>query len=62
MAQVRKADSIINHIHMSLRAFLRLELYRLVTGIRWYEAKARIIRDAIRMYLSSPVYLLVPTA
>jgi Transposase DDE domain len=61
-AQVRKADSIINHINMSLRAFLRLELYRLVTGISWYEAKARIIRDAIRAYLSRPVYLLVPTA
>ena len=61
-AQVRKADSIINHIQMSLRAFLRLELYRLVTGISWYEAKARIIRDAIRTYISRPVYSLVPTA
>lgn len=61
-AQVRKAGAIINHVQMSLRAFLRLELYRLVTGISWYEAKARIIRDAIRAYLSHPVYLLAPTA
>jgi hypothetical protein len=61
-AQVRKAGAMINHVQMSLRAFLRLEVHRLVTGVSWYEAKARIIRDAIRAYLSHPEYLLVPTA
>jgi hypothetical protein len=61
-AHVRKADAMVNHIQMSLRAFLRLELYRLGTGISWYEAKTRIIRNAIRTYLSRPVYLLGPTA
>jgi Transposase DDE domain len=61
-AHVRKADAMVNHIQMSLRAFLRLELYRLGTGISWYEAKTRIIRNAIRTYLSRPVYLLEPTA
>jgi putative transposase len=61
-AQVRKAGAIINHIQMSLRAFLRLEVHRLNAGISWYEAKARIIRDAIRAYLAHPGYLLAPTA
>ena len=50
-AQVRKATSILNHIHMSIRAFIRLELCRLMTGISRYEAKARIVRDAIRSTL-----------
>ncbi len=61
-AQVRKATSILNHIHMSIRAFIRLELCRLMTGISWYEAKARIVRDAIRSYIAHPIYLLGSTA
>ena len=61
-AQVRKARSILNHIHMSIRAFIRLELYRLMTGISWYEAKARIVRDAIRSYIAHPIYILRSTA
>ena len=61
-AQVRNATAIMNHILMSIRAFIRLEVYRLKTGIGWYEAKARIIRDAIRSYLAHPIYLLGSTA
>jgi len=61
-AQVRKAKSIMNHIHMSIRAFMRLELYRLMTGMSWYEAKARIVRDAVRSYIAHPVYILGSTA
>ena len=61
-AQVRRTDAITSHILMSLRAFIRLEVYRLRTGISWYEAKAAIIRDAIRAYLACPLYLLGPTA
>ena len=61
-AQVRKAKSILNHIHMSIRAFVRLELHRLMTGISWYEAKARIVRDAVRSYIAHPIYLLRSTA
>jgi len=33
---------------------LRLEVYRLRTGVSWYEAKAAIVRDAIRSYLAHP--------
>lgn len=61
-AQVRSASAMINHIGMSLRAFLRLEAYRLRTKISWYEAKTALIRDAIRAYLAQPIYLLSPTA
>jgi hypothetical protein len=46
--QVRRTESIIGHIQLALRAFLRLELNRLITGISWYEAKLRIVREAIR--------------
>ncbi|NKQ39683.1 MAG: IS4/IS5 family transposase, partial [Methanosarcinales archaeon] len=38
--------------------YLRLEVYRLRTGISWFEAKTSIIRDAIRSYLAHPVYTL----
>jgi len=47
---------------LALRAFLRLEAYRLRTGVSWYEAKAAILREAIRRYLAHPRYVLQPTA
>lgn len=61
-AQVRKADGQKNHILYALRAFLRLVAHYLRTGISWYEAKAAIIREAIRAYLAHPLYSLAPTA
>jgi len=61
-AQVRKAVAILGHLLLALRAFLRLEVYRLRTGVSWYEAKAAIVRDAIRHYLAHPIHTLQPTA
>jgi len=61
-AQVRKAVSILRHLLLALRAFLRLEVYRLRTGVRWYEAKLAILWEAIRAYLANPLYVLHPTA
>ncbi len=58
----RKAPAQRNHIGRSLQAFLRLEVHRLRTGVSWYEAKASIIREALREYLSHPWYQLSPTA
>jgi hypothetical protein len=52
-AQVRKAVSILRHLLLALRAFLRLEVYRLRRGVSWYEAKASIVREA-RSYLAHP--------
>jgi DDE superfamily endonuclease len=52
----RLARSQRNHIGLALRAFVRLEWHRYHTGISWFEAKWGIIRDAVRAYLTDPVY------
>jgi len=39
-----------------------LEAYRLRSGLSWYEAKQRIVREAIRAYLRHPLYIIQPTA
>lgn len=61
-AQVRLARAQRNHIGCSIRAFVRLEVHRIHTGISWWEAKQRVIREAIRSYLEQPLYTLCPTA
>jgi len=61
-AQVRSARAQRNHLLLALRAFLRLELHRLLTGISWFEAKTDIIREAVRAYLAHPRYTLGATA
>jgi len=60
-AAVRAARAQRNHINCAIRAFLRLERHRLVTGVGWWEAKATIIREAIRRYLTHPCYTLATT-
>lgn len=61
-AQHRSARAQRNHIGLAIRAFIRLESYRLRTGTSWFEAKRAIVREAIRAYLSKPIYVLEPTA
>ncbi len=61
-AQVRAARAQRNHIACALRAFLRLEVQRLSTGVSWWEAKTAIIRTAIRAYLAALTYTLTATA
>jgi hypothetical protein len=56
--QARNGQSQRAHIMFSLRAFLRLEVERLKTGISWFETKRRIMRYAIRLYIKNPSYLL----
>ena len=51
-----------NHIGLAIRAFVRLELYRLTTGMSWFEAKTSIIRSAMRLYLAQPSITLFSTA
>jgi hypothetical protein len=60
-AQIRKAVAQKNHFLYALRAFLRLEVHKLRTGV-WFETKVSIIREAIRAYLTHPIYSLTPTA
>jgi putative transposase len=59
--QARSARAQRNHIGLALRTFLRLEWHLFSTGISWAEAKATIIRDAVRAYLAHPTISL-PTA
>ena len=47
-----------SHIRMAWQALLRLEVHRLRTGIRWYQAKSDILRAALRNYLANPAYRL----
>lgn len=60
-AQARSARAQVNHISLSIRAFVRLEVHRLRTGVSWYEAKTAIVRESIRKYMQQPLYLLNPT-
>lgn len=61
-AQFRLEVAQRNHIGLAIRAFVRLELYRLHTGVSWFEAKNSIIRSAIRAYLANPEFVLCSTA
>ena len=58
----RKAVAQRNHMGLALRAFLRLERHRFLTGMSWFEAKTSIIREAVRAYLAQPLYTLNSTA
>jgi len=60
--QFRLLNAQKNHIALAIRAFVRLEVYRLKTHISWFEAKQLIIRQAIRAYLNNPTYILSSTA
>lgn len=61
-AGFRLAVAQRNHIGLAIRAFVRLEVYRLRTGVSWFETKASIIREAIRAYPAHPVLTLEATA
>ncbi len=58
--QIRSENAQRNHIEPALRAFLRIEYHCFVKGISWFEEKTSIIRDAVRAYLSQPIYTLEP--
>ncbi|MEM6647506.1 MAG: IS4/IS5 family transposase, partial [Bacteroidota bacterium] len=53
-SQVRSARGQANHILFSVRAYLRLEVHRLRSGMSAFEAKCGIVRDAIRAFLADP--------
>jgi putative transposase len=61
-AQVRTERSQRAHILFSLRAFLRLEVNRLVNAVSWYESKYSIVRAAITAFLAQPTIGLWLTA
>ena len=61
-SQCQSAQAQHNHIQMSIRAFLRLELHRVETALSFYESKTAIIREAIRAYLADPTHVLPSSA
>jgi hypothetical protein len=61
-AQVRAGRAQRNHVGLAIRAFLRLSHHFFATGVSWYEAKAQIVRGAVRAYLARPLYGLPSTA
>ena len=56
--RVRASRAQRNHIGLSLRAFLRLEWHFFTTGVSAFEAKLRLVRDAVRSYLARPFIIL----
>jgi len=54
--QARKDESQRAHIMLSLRAFLRLELQRIKSGISWFESAIKIGRVAVTAYFKNPIY------
>ena len=59
--QARNAHAQRNQVGFAMRAFLRLERFFFRTGISEIEAKARIVRNAVRDYLAAPIYTLPVT-
>jgi hypothetical protein len=55
-ARMSRAQRV--HIGCAIRAFVRLEYHRFTTGVSWFAAKLRIVRDAIRAYLAGPTIAL----
>jgi putative transposase len=53
---------VFAELSWAVRAFVRLEYHRYTTGVSWFEAKMRIIRDAVRAYLANPTITLRPRA
>jgi putative transposase len=56
--QARRAKAQRNHIGLSIRAFLRLEVHCFTRGVSWFQVKLDIIRFAVRNYLANPSILL----
>ena len=61
-SQARGHTAQRNHIGLAIRALLRLEWHRYSVGVSWAEAKARIVREAVRRYVAQPMYVLPGSA
>lgn len=61
-SSARSAVGQANHLLLSVRAYLRLEVHRVRTGVSHFEAKASVVRDAIRAFLTDPALARLPTA
>jgi hypothetical protein len=50
---------VVLKMSLALRALLRLEWHFFTTGVSGFEAKLRLVRDAVRNYLARP-FLTLP--
>jgi len=60
--QFRLEISQRNHIGLAIRAFVRLEFHRWKHRLPLFDAKLNIIRQALRLYLAHPTFVLPSTA
>jgi putative transposase len=58
----RTEAKVRGHLLLAVRAFLRLEYYRLKQFVSWYEARLQVVRDSVTRYLQHPTILLPSTA
>jgi len=61
-AQVRSRRAGRKHSAFCLRACLRLDRPGYHHGLSWFAAKTAILREAVRQYIATPLYSLIPTA
>ena len=61
-SQVRSAVGQANHLLLAVRTYLRLEVHRVRTGVSHFDAKCRIVREAMRAFLTDPRLAHLPTA
>ena len=52
--QAQGARAQRSHIRLALPAFVRLESHCFHTGISWFAAKNKIIREAVRAFIARP--------
>ena len=60
--QFRMEKTQRDHMGLAIRAFLRLEIFRLQKRVTWFEAKHTLLRQVIRAYLAQPTITLPATA
>ncbi len=60
--QLRAAQAQRNPIGLAIRALVRREYHRVVTGVTWFQAKWNIVRGAVGAYLAAPRYRLALVA
>lgn len=60
--QLRLLKAQKSYIGLAISAFVRLEIYRLKSGISWFETEQTVIRQTIQTYLLNPIYIIFSTA
>ena len=54
--QSKRREIQMGHIFLSIQAFIRFEIYRLQTGISWYQIKENLVTDTIKRFINAPTF------